>query len=239
MNRPADQERIYLEAVLATYSSLPGTPSRPSRQDRRSLATSVAAACPSGPSATPCSWPQLAEPSAQARHCRRSGPSTTSFPQSRKSSNSRPTPDTSNTSPPSSSPSPVRKARFLASANRREWSSRGRPQRGVRSRRKATRPKRSPRRVTPTRSGGKVSRERLRRRASKPSRRTFDGSGRTSRQARPTRPTRWSVTSGWLIGSASSRKKGAASRPWKERSPRLASCWTSRSVSRRWRSKTS
>jgi hypothetical protein len=35
MNRPHDQERVYLEAVLATYSSLPGTPARPSRQDRR------------------------------------------------------------------------------------------------------------------------------------------------------------------------------------------------------------
>lgn len=35
MKRPADQETIYLEAVLATYSSLPGTPMRPSRQDRR------------------------------------------------------------------------------------------------------------------------------------------------------------------------------------------------------------
>ena len=35
MRRPADQERIYLEAVLTTYSSLPGTPAQPSRQDRR------------------------------------------------------------------------------------------------------------------------------------------------------------------------------------------------------------
>ena len=35
MKRPADQERIYLESVLETYSSLPGTPPRPSRQDRR------------------------------------------------------------------------------------------------------------------------------------------------------------------------------------------------------------
>jgi len=35
VKRPADQERLYLEAVLATYSSLPGTPWRPSRQDRR------------------------------------------------------------------------------------------------------------------------------------------------------------------------------------------------------------
>jgi hypothetical protein len=33
--RPPDQERIYLEAVLETYSSLPETPARPSRQDRR------------------------------------------------------------------------------------------------------------------------------------------------------------------------------------------------------------
>jgi len=35
VKRPADQERLYLEAVLTTYSSLPGTPERPSRQDRR------------------------------------------------------------------------------------------------------------------------------------------------------------------------------------------------------------
>jgi hypothetical protein len=35
MRRPADQERLYLEAVLATYSSLPGTPPRPSRRDRQ------------------------------------------------------------------------------------------------------------------------------------------------------------------------------------------------------------
>ena len=35
MRRPHDQERIYIEAVLATYSSLPGTPARPSRQDRQ------------------------------------------------------------------------------------------------------------------------------------------------------------------------------------------------------------
>jgi hypothetical protein len=33
--RPADQERVYLEAVLEAYSSLPNTPPRPSRQDRR------------------------------------------------------------------------------------------------------------------------------------------------------------------------------------------------------------
>jgi len=33
--RPADQERVYLEALLEVYSSLPGTPARPSRQDRR------------------------------------------------------------------------------------------------------------------------------------------------------------------------------------------------------------
>ena len=35
MRRPHDQERVYLEAVLSTYSALPGTPPRPSRQDRR------------------------------------------------------------------------------------------------------------------------------------------------------------------------------------------------------------
>jgi hypothetical protein len=35
VRRPADQERIYLDVVLDTYSSLPGTPAQPSRQDRR------------------------------------------------------------------------------------------------------------------------------------------------------------------------------------------------------------
>ena len=35
MRRPADQERLYLEAVLETYNWLPGTPARTSRQDRR------------------------------------------------------------------------------------------------------------------------------------------------------------------------------------------------------------
>ena len=35
MKRPADQERVYLEAVLEAYNSLPGTPDRPSRKDRR------------------------------------------------------------------------------------------------------------------------------------------------------------------------------------------------------------
>jgi hypothetical protein len=35
MKRPADQERVYVEAVLETYNALPGTPERPSRQDRR------------------------------------------------------------------------------------------------------------------------------------------------------------------------------------------------------------
>jgi hypothetical protein len=35
MKRPADQERLYLDAVLTTYNCLPGTPARPSRQDRR------------------------------------------------------------------------------------------------------------------------------------------------------------------------------------------------------------
>lgn len=35
MRRPADQERVYLDAVLATYSSLPGTPIHPSRRDRQ------------------------------------------------------------------------------------------------------------------------------------------------------------------------------------------------------------
>ena len=35
MKRPADQERLYIEAVLVTYSSLPGTPARPSRRDHQ------------------------------------------------------------------------------------------------------------------------------------------------------------------------------------------------------------
>jgi hypothetical protein len=35
VNRPADQERIYLEAVLGAYNALPGTPDRSSRSDRR------------------------------------------------------------------------------------------------------------------------------------------------------------------------------------------------------------
>jgi hypothetical protein len=34
VRRPADQERVYLDVVLATYSSLPGTPIQPSRRDR-------------------------------------------------------------------------------------------------------------------------------------------------------------------------------------------------------------
>jgi hypothetical protein len=35
VRKPDGQERLYIEAVLATYSSLPGTPAHPSRQDRR------------------------------------------------------------------------------------------------------------------------------------------------------------------------------------------------------------
>ena len=35
MKRPADQERLYLEAVLTTYNGLPGTPARSSPHDRR------------------------------------------------------------------------------------------------------------------------------------------------------------------------------------------------------------
>jgi hypothetical protein len=33
--RPRDQERVYIEAVLGTYLSLPETPAQPSRHDRR------------------------------------------------------------------------------------------------------------------------------------------------------------------------------------------------------------
>jgi hypothetical protein len=35
VRRPADQERVYIEAVLEAYNSLTDTPDRPSRQDRR------------------------------------------------------------------------------------------------------------------------------------------------------------------------------------------------------------
>jgi hypothetical protein len=35
VNRPSDQERVYVDATLATYVSLPGTPLRPSRRDRQ------------------------------------------------------------------------------------------------------------------------------------------------------------------------------------------------------------
>jgi hypothetical protein len=35
VKRPADQERLYVDAVLMTYNALPATPERPSRQDRR------------------------------------------------------------------------------------------------------------------------------------------------------------------------------------------------------------
>lgn len=35
MIRPPDHERVYLEAVLGLYCSLPGTPEHPSRQDRQ------------------------------------------------------------------------------------------------------------------------------------------------------------------------------------------------------------
>jgi hypothetical protein len=77
MKRPADQERVYLER--------PTTPCQEPQTSRAgktaaSPATSAAAACPSGPSAPHCSWPQLAGLSAQDRHCRPYGPSTISFP---------------------------------------------------------------------------------------------------------------------------------------------------------------
>ena len=35
MKRPPDQERVYVDATLATYASLPDTPLRPSRRDRQ------------------------------------------------------------------------------------------------------------------------------------------------------------------------------------------------------------
>lgn len=34
MIRPPDHERVYLQAVLGAYCSLPGAPERPSRRDR-------------------------------------------------------------------------------------------------------------------------------------------------------------------------------------------------------------
>jgi hypothetical protein len=35
MRRPAEMERLYIDAVITTYNSLPGTPARPSRRDRQ------------------------------------------------------------------------------------------------------------------------------------------------------------------------------------------------------------
>ncbi len=35
MRRPADQERLYIETVITTYITLPGTPPRASRSDRQ------------------------------------------------------------------------------------------------------------------------------------------------------------------------------------------------------------
>ena len=67
MKRPADQERLYLEAVLTAYSSLPGTPVRPSRQDRR-LARDL---CRRG---VPLSTVRAALLLAAARRTIRSGP---------------------------------------------------------------------------------------------------------------------------------------------------------------------
>lgn len=67
MKRPIDQERLYIEAVLAAYSSLPGTPARPSRQDRR-LARDL---CRRG---VPLSTVRTALLLAAARRTLRSGP---------------------------------------------------------------------------------------------------------------------------------------------------------------------
>jgi hypothetical protein len=67
MRRPADQERLYLEVVLATYSSLPGTPAQPSRRDRQ-LARELCRRC------VPLRTVRTALVLAAARRTLRSGP---------------------------------------------------------------------------------------------------------------------------------------------------------------------
>jgi len=67
MRRPADQERLYLETVLATYNSLPGTPARPGRRDRQ-LARELCRRC------VPLRTVRAALLLAAARRTLRSGP---------------------------------------------------------------------------------------------------------------------------------------------------------------------
>ncbi len=67
MRRPADQERSYIEAALATYSSLPDTPARPSRRDRQ-LARELCRRC------VPLRTVRSALVLAAARRTLRSGP---------------------------------------------------------------------------------------------------------------------------------------------------------------------
>ena len=67
MRRPADQERLYVEAILATYSSLPGAPPRSSRRDRQ-LARELCRRC------VPLRTVRSALLLATARRTLRSGP---------------------------------------------------------------------------------------------------------------------------------------------------------------------
>ena len=67
MRRPADQERLYIEAILATYNSLPGTPARTSRRDHQ-LARELCRRC------VPLKTVRAALLLAAARRTLRSGP---------------------------------------------------------------------------------------------------------------------------------------------------------------------
>ena len=91
-----------------------------------------------------------------------------------------------------------------------EWSSRGRPQRGVRSRRRFN----TPEMVSKTCDTYQVGRKGFSGAAPKACFEALEADVRWVRaylrQARPTRPTRWSVTSGWPIGSASFEEKGGS-----------------------------
>jgi hypothetical protein len=67
VRRPADQERIYVDATLATYVSLPDTPPRASRRDRQ-LAHELCRRC------VPLRTVRAALVLASARRTLRSGP---------------------------------------------------------------------------------------------------------------------------------------------------------------------
>jgi hypothetical protein len=67
MRRPADQEQLYIEVTLTTYSSLPDTPARPSRRDRQ-LARELCRRC------VPLRTVRSALVLAAARRTLRSGP---------------------------------------------------------------------------------------------------------------------------------------------------------------------